>query len=1173
MTTKVSKKVARNGLAMAMAMAMAVAPVLWTPQAARAQNGLTDIPDTAVSAQLESFHLPEGAKIELFASDPMISKPVQMNWDSQGRLWLVGSAIYPHIEPGQEEADSIYILEDTDQDGVADKVTTFAENLHIPTGVLPGDGGVYVANSTEMLFLEDTDGDGKADRRRVVLSGFGTEDTHHLVHTFRRGPEGMMWFNQSIYIHSHIETPYGVRRLMGGGIWHFRPETQRLDVFAKGLINPWGHAFDRWGQSFATDGAGFEGINYLFPRAVYLTSPGATRVLHGLNPGQPKHCGLEIVSGRHVPEEWLGMLIAPDFRGDRVNRFKVSPSGSGYISVQQEDVVASTHRAFRPIDVRMGPEGAIYIADWYNPIIQHGEVDFRDPRRDHLHGRIWRVTFEGRDLVERPDIAGAPIPALLDYLKAPEDWTRNFSREELRGRGKEAVMPALEKWVAALDKSDEGYTHHLLEALWTAQNVNVLREDWLRELLTADDYRARAAALRALYYRAAEVKDAHGLAAKALEDEHPQVRLWAISVLAQLPDADTVSLALSVLDRGEELDEFLDFALWSIVREHEDRWIGGAETGDPFNNPAKLLFAARALNRPVAVNQVLDYLEAGDYTGQAEAQVADFLAKVGNPNQLSRLFAAAQKPEVSAEVRTAMLQAFVDAEKLRKLKPAGDLAPISGILTSASGTEFETAAHLAGLWKVEAARPALRDAFLQADKDEARARAAMEGLRALGGQPTAQLFEQTAKDTNLNYRQRSLGVIGRTMMNPQNGAQLAVAVLADSPDGKDPVGIYDAFLSTKQGPKALAAALESGKLPQEIALLGVQKAGSAATNPQGLIAAIQKAADLKPMKTQLTPEEMEAMMQRVAEHGDPHRGEGIYRQFQLQCSVCHAIGGVGGMIGPDLVSIGSSAPVDYLIESLLEPSKKIKEGYHTTLVTTKSGQAIAGAIAREDANELVIRDAAGQEQRIPKSEIASNQVSPISLMPPGLTASLREDQFVDLVRFLSELGKEGDFKTAPNRYVRHWALLQPHDRTRDAVGHLGTVIFAEDFKGYEWFNAYSRVDGSLPTSDMPEVVGRKHDRWGVARFYVEAEKAGEIALKVEGKAGLSLFLDREEIKLPEGETSATVTVELPEGVHRFTVAGVLGEQWDSVRVELLDVKGSPAQARVLPHLEWPKEDS
>lgn len=1130
------------------------------------QGGLKGIPDTRIEAALEGFKLPDGAKIEIFASDPMISKPIQMNWDKEGRLWVVGSSMYPQIKPGQKEGDKLYVLEDTTGDGRADKVEIFAEDLYIPTAVAPGDGGVYVANSTEVLFLKDTNGDGKEDFREVVLSGFGTEDTHHLLHTFQFGPEGMLWFNQSIYIHSHVETPWGVRRLLGGGIWHYRTETRQLEVYSKGLVNPWGHVFNRWGQDFATDGAGGEGINYLFPRSVFKTSPGAQRVLKGMNPGQPKHCGLEVLSGRHVPESWVGTMIAPDFRGHRVNRFKLTENGSNYASTQQEDLVASKHRAFRPIDVRMGPDGAIYIADWYNPIIQHGEVDWRDSRRDHSHGRIWRVTFEGRDLVDKPKIVGQTVEKLLGMLKAPEGWTRHFAKQELRDRGSKEVIPALDKWVAGLnEKDDQG----LLEAVWTAQGLNVLREDWVKKLLASKDHHARAAGLRALYYRADEIKNSVEVAAKYVTDPNQQVRLWAVSVLAQIPTLEAIQAAMRAADL--EKDDALDFALWSIAREHKHLWLPIAEVGEnPFASDSQLLFAAKATGEAVSVDKILTTLEEGGFKKDQVQDVCDWLVKVGNAKVLSRLFAIARQENASTADKHILLQSLLDAAKLRKLKPSEGIEGVSVFLAGADSAAFAKAASLAGFWKVEASRPVLEKAFLEADKNEGRARAAMEGLRFLGGGKTTDLFKKTALDKNLSYRVRSLGVIGRTQMGPKQGAELAVAVLPDAPEGKDPFGIYGSFLATKQGPGALASALREKKvkLPQAIALVGVQQAGSTATKPEGLIKALQQAADLKPMKTALTPKEMEAMMARVAKEGDPHKGENIYRKVNMQCVVCHAIGGAGGIIGPDLVSIGSSAPVDYLIDSLLQPSSKIKEGYHTTLVTTKNGQAVAGAIARESSDEVVIRDAAGKENRIPKGDIASKIVSPVSLMPPGLTASLREDEFVDLVRFLSELGKEGEFKVSAKRYVRHWETLMPHDRTRDAIGHYGPGIFADNFKTYVWLPQYSQVNGVLPLAELPPVKGRGKQRWSVARFYMDVSKAGKVALGMSQVKGLHLFVGEEEVKTGVESGGAVVELDLKKGLQEITLAAELGWALKGFQVELLDVKESPGQVRLLTRAEW-----
>ena len=219
------------------------------------QRNLKDIPNPNPELQLDQFEMADGFEINLFASDPQLAKPIQMNFDSQGRLWVASSEVYPQIEPGQVANDKVLVMDDIDGDGQVDLTTVFAEGLLIPTGVLPGDGGCYVSNSTELLHMVDTDGDGKADSERVVLSGFGTEDTHHILHTLRWGPGCSLYMNQSIYIHSHIETPYGVRRMNGGGTWWFRPDLMRLETYTQGCCNPWGHAWDRYGVSFGTEGA------------------------------------------------------------------------------------------------------------------------------------------------------------------------------------------------------------------------------------------------------------------------------------------------------------------------------------------------------------------------------------------------------------------------------------------------------------------------------------------------------------------------------------------------------------------------------------------------------------------------------------------------------------------------------------------------------------------------------------------------------------------------------------------------------------------------------------------------------------------------------------------------------------------------------------------------------
>jgi len=412
------------------------------------------------------FTVADGLEVTLWAENPHLAKPIQINFDPQGRLWVASSEVYPQIEPGQAAHDKIVVLEDTKGAGKADKATVFADNMLIPTGLAPGDGGVYVAQSTELLHLKDTNGDGKADVRRVVLSSFGTEDTHHNLHTLRWGPDGRLWMSQSIYARSEVETPHGVVRLRSGGIFRFEPAAQKLEVVFKGWVNSWGHQFDEFGQSFMTDGAGGGGINWGLPGGMYVTYARARRILPSVSPGgYPKFASLEIIRSQHFPADWQGRMVTCDFRANRVTSFSITEQGAAYITKQETDICRTSNNTFRPIDVKLGPDGALYIADWSNPIINHGEVDFRDPRRDREHGRIWRVAMKGKAGLRKPELAKANTGALLNELLSPNHFNSSQATRLLVEKGSAAVAPELKTWTAKLMTEKEQ-----LAALWIHQS-------------------------------------------------------------------------------------------------------------------------------------------------------------------------------------------------------------------------------------------------------------------------------------------------------------------------------------------------------------------------------------------------------------------------------------------------------------------------------------------------------------------------------------------------------------------------------------------------------------------------------------------------------------------------------------------------------------------------------
>ena len=428
------------------------------------------IPKPDLDKELQAFSLAPDLDINAYAADPMIANPIHLSWDIRGRAWVATSSTYPHIVPGREPNDKIVILEDVDHDGIVDEHIVFADQLLVPQAVMPVQGGAYVCSTTEFLFLADTNGDDRADVRQVIFDGFGNADVHHMIHGLRWSPWGHLYFTQSIYINSFIETAHGIRQLNGTGTWQFQPDIQKLEVFSRGLINPWGHAFDQWGQAFATDGAGSSGINYIFPQSAHATAVGADKIINGLNASTPKNTAAELIYSRHLPYTWQGSIITNDFRANRTVRYQITPSGSGYLADEVETVARSDHRSYRPVDAKVGPDGALYIVDWYNPIIDHGEVDFHHPVRDKSHGRIWRITNKNQDLLPVIDFSAASIPQLLDYLKSPEQYTRLQANRALAELSPDQEV--LRTWVRRLSTRDINYERHLLEALWLTQALN-----------------------------------------------------------------------------------------------------------------------------------------------------------------------------------------------------------------------------------------------------------------------------------------------------------------------------------------------------------------------------------------------------------------------------------------------------------------------------------------------------------------------------------------------------------------------------------------------------------------------------------------------------------------------------------------------------------------------------
>ncbi|MBX7103955.1 MAG: HEAT repeat domain-containing protein [Gemmataceae bacterium] len=525
---------------------------------------------------IKAMKVGPGLKVNLFASEeqfPYLVNPVQMTWDAQGRLWVAVWQTYPHALPTEPANDKILIFEDTDGDGKADKMTVFADRLHNPTGFELVNGGVIVANVPDLIFLKDTDGDGKADVRERILHGLDSADTHHAANSFVLDPGGALYMQEGTFHHTQVETPWGPPlRNANAGVYRFEPRSYRFETYvAFGFANPHGHAFDRWGQDIVVDGTGSQPYHAaLF--SGHLPYPMKHPAPPQVYQQRTRPCpGIEVVSSRHLPDDWQGHMLVGNVIGFQgVLRYRIDDDGASFQGVEQEPVLSSSDPNFRPSDIKIGPDGAIYISDWHNPIIGHMQHNLRDPSRDRTHGRIYRVSHEGRPLSRPPAISGRPVRELLDLLKHPEARVRYRVRGELGSRDSDTVMKELDTWTASLDPKDPEVEHHRLESLWVRQWHDRVTAADLKPLLNSPDFRAQAGAVRVMCYQRHRVPEALDLLRTAASARHPRVRLEAARAASFLTNPEAVEVLL--LAKTQPTDRYLDFVITESHRVLDPLW-------------------------------------------------------------------------------------------------------------------------------------------------------------------------------------------------------------------------------------------------------------------------------------------------------------------------------------------------------------------------------------------------------------------------------------------------------------------------------------------------------------------------------------------------------------------------------------------------------------------------
>ena len=501
----------------------------------------------------------KGCKVTLVADEvkfPELASPVQMGFDTKGRLWVAAWPSYPELRPTDTVKDKLLVF-DLGADGKATKVTTFLDGLNCPTGFQFYKDGVLVMQAPDLWFARDTNGDGKADFTERVLMGMDSADSHHTANAMCYEPGGATYLSDGVFHRTQVETINGPVRNSDGCIYRYEPLTHKFERYVPyGFANPHGRVFDYWGNDFITDATG--NANYFGPAfSGFISEPAK----HGgyktfwKNPSRP--CpATGILSSRHFPEEFQGNFLNLNvitFQG--IYRATVAEDGGGLKGTSVEDLIKGNNDMipnFRPIAVAVAPDGSLYFCDWAKELIGHMQHHIRDPNRDKTHGRIYRITYEGRPLLKPVPIDGQPVEALVAALATPEDDVRTRAKIELGKHDSAKVLAAVAKWTASLDKSDKEYEHHLTEALWVHQWHNVVNVDLLKRNLRSPNHNARAAATRVLCYWRDRVPAPLDLLKVQVGDEHPRVRLEAVRALSFFTTSKAAEIALEVLDKEKD---------------------------------------------------------------------------------------------------------------------------------------------------------------------------------------------------------------------------------------------------------------------------------------------------------------------------------------------------------------------------------------------------------------------------------------------------------------------------------------------------------------------------------------------------------------------------------------------------------------------------------------------
>jgi putative membrane-bound dehydrogenase-like protein len=939
----------------------------------------------------ESMTVPEGFDVKLFAGEPDVRQPIAFCLDERGRLWVAEAYSYPIRRSDKEAKDRILIFEDSDGDGKFDKRTVFMEGLNLISGLEVGFGGVWIGAAPYLMFVPIEPGEDKpADKPQILLDGWHYEDTHETLNAFCWGPDGWLYGCHGVFTHSRVGksgTPDKDRVPLNAGIWRYHPTKHIFEVFAHGTSNPWGLDFDERGQAFV-EACVIPHAFHIIQGGRYQRQAGAHFNPHtyadiqtiadhlhwqGANPwagnnssdsagGGHAHCGLMLYQGGAWPDEYRGRMFMGNVHGHRLNMDVLRPKGSGFVASHGPDFLLANDAWSRFINLRYGPDGNVYLLDWYDKqACHHG-----DPKIwDRENGRIYKICYRGTKPAA-VDLGKKSDKELVDLQLHKNEWYVRQSRRLLQERAyRQMKLPGVGDALAkiAFEHSDD---LRRLRGLWALHAVGELTEKLLAKALADASPSVRAWSVQlALENGKPSAEVLRKLAEMASADASPIVRLYIASGLQRLPVEQRSNILQPLLKHDEDaVDLNLPLLYWYALEPLAE--------ASP-ESALRLASQAKASPRllPFMVRRV---------------------ASSASPSAL-KLVVTTLSLENNTGRRLAILRAIHEAlQGRRRVDMPKEWPAVFARLSHASDAEVR--------------REAIQLAVTFGDPS------ALNELRRVVEDRTAEsAARQGALTALLDAHDKELAPVLQRLINDKSLRAQALRGLAFYEDSKTPQVILQAFSSFDPQEKRDALSTLASRAPYGKVLMEAVAAKkiSASDVPAEIIRQLRnlrdKALDERIAQVwgivRTSPAERVALIAQwkkklnAAPEADLAFGRSV---FSKTCQQCHTLYGVGGKVGPDITG-SNRANLDYLLENVLDPSAVIPNDYRMTILTLKSGRVVTGIVRAETSAALTVVTA-NETLIVPANEIDERSPSPTSMMPDDLIKQMREEEVRALIAYL-----------------------------------------------------------------------------------------------------------------------------------------------------------------------------